>query len=198
LHHPPTEPHSRIPSGSLAVAEASSKVTHKPSLVPTIRSLRKTLTIRHVSGHRIAALLEIVSAANKDRKQHIDQLLNKMEGALVNGVHLLIVDLFPPGKHDSHGIHAALWNRLGDEADGPPVHKPLTLASYLADTAMTANWEYLSVGSALPDMPLFLDPDYHVTTPLESTYMTAWQSTPEPYREVLEIPLATPRRKRGR
>ena len=37
-----------------------------------------------------------------------------------------------------------------------------------------------------------------VKTPLETTYQMAWQSTPEPYREILEKPHAPPRRKRGR
>ncbi|MBI1831830.1 MAG: DUF4058 family protein [Planctomycetes bacterium] len=200
LHHPPTEPRPRVMSGGVAVAEAPPKVSHKSSLAPTARLLRKTLTIRHASGHRIVAMLEIVSAANKDRKEHLDQFLRKMEDALANGIHLLIVDLFPPSKRDPLGLHAALWERLGDEADGAPSPsgKPLTLASYLADSPPTAYWEYISVGDVLPDMPLFLDPDFYVKAPLESTYMTAWESTPEPYRAVLENPRAPARRKRGR
>lgn len=42
-----------------------------------IRDRHRTLTIRHVSNHRIIALLEIVSPANKDREQHINELSSK-------------------------------------------------------------------------------------------------------------------------
>jgi Protein of unknown function (DUF4058) len=195
----PAEPAApRVISGGLALAEAPPKVRHHRSLSPTARNLRKTLTIRHVSEQRIIALVEIVSGANKDRRDHVDALLNKMEEAVSHGVHLLVVDLFPPGKHDPAGLHSALLERLGDEVEGPPPGKPVTLASYVADARIKTYWEYLAFGSALPDMPLFLDPEIYVKTPLETTYQTAWQSTPELYREILEKPHGPPRRKRGR
>jgi hypothetical protein len=198
--HRPTESESapRVISGGVAVAEAPPQVRHHRSLAPAARSLRKTLTIRHVSGHRIVALVEIISAANKDRPEHVEQLLNKLEEAVTHGIHLLIVDLFPPGKYDPAGLHGALLERLGDEVEEPPPGKPLTLASYVADTPVRTYWEHIAVGSALPEMPLFLDPGTYVKTPLESTYQTAWASTPEPYREELEKPRAAGRRKRGR
>lgn len=195
LHRPDEpEPTAREISGGVAVAESPPKVRHHTSLAPLSRTRRKTLTIRHVSGHRIVALLEIVSSANKDRKAHIAELLNKMEDALSHGIHLLVIDLFPPGKHDPLGLHAAFWERLGGEADGPPREAPFTVASYVADEPMNSYWEHLGVGSALPEMPLFLDPGIYIKTPLESTYQTAWQSTPEPWREVLEQ--ASPQRKK--
>jgi len=175
-------------SGGVALAEAPPKVRHHTSLQPAARTRRKTLTIRHVSGHRIVALLEIVSPANKDRKKHVEELLDKLEDALVHGIHLLVVDLFPAGKHDRFGLHGALLKRLGGQAAAPPPAEPLTLASYVADAPMDFYWEYLALGASLPDMPLFLDPEVYVPVPLEATYQTAWQSTPQPWREVLEQP----------
>jgi hypothetical protein len=177
---------SRAISGGVALADTPPKVRHHMSLEPTGQTRQKTLTVRHVSGHRIVALLEIVSSANKDRKKHVDELLNKLEDALTHGIHLVVVDLFPPGKHDRLGLHAALMKRLGGKATAPPTDEPLTLASYVADSPMDSYWEYLAVGNSLPDMPLFLDPEVYVQVPLESTYQTAWQSTPQPWREVLE------------
>jgi hypothetical protein len=47
-------------------------------------------------------------------------------------------------------------------------------------------------------MPLFLDPEVYVKTPLEATYQITWRGTPEIWREVLERPQAPRRRKRGR
>src|SRR5437870_4242734 len=65
----PWEPGSPAPSGVLAVAENLPKVRQRLSLSATARSLRKSLAIRHMSGHRLIALLEMVSPANKDRSE---------------------------------------------------------------------------------------------------------------------------------
>jgi hypothetical protein len=190
-----TEGLPRVVAGGVTVAEAPPKVRHHLSVSPALRSRRKTLAIRHVSGHRIVALVKIVSRANKDRPEHVQEFLNKLEDAVTHGIHVLMLDLFPPGKHDPNGLHVALLNRLGEDADGPPSREPLTLASYVADASVEAYWEYVGVGSVLPTMPLFLDPEVYVDAPLESTYQTAWQSTPEFWREVLQRP-NPPRRKR--
>jgi hypothetical protein len=188
----------RVISGGLAVAEVPPKVRHQLSLSPAARTRRKTLTIRHVSGHRIVALVEIVSSANKDRRASVDQFLDKVEDAISHGIHVLLVDLFPPSKYDPLGLHAALLERLGDDAGGPPGDEPLTLASYVADLPVKAYWEYVAVGDALPEMPLFLDPEVYIKPPLEATYQTAWESTPAIYREVLERHRGPARRKRGK
>ena len=63
------------------------------------------MAIRHVSGHRLVALLEIVSPANKDRQQSVDDFAAKAVDALDAGVHLVLVDLFPPGPYDPQGMH---------------------------------------------------------------------------------------------
>lgn len=175
-------PLTASPAG-LAVAESPPQVQRTLSLSPAARSRRKTLAIRHVSGHRLVALIEIVSAANKDRREHVEEFLNKLEDALHYGVHVLLVDLFAPGPHDPRGMHGALWDRLGDVPEEPPAKEQLTLA---ADIPVKAYLEHLSIGRALPTMPLFLDPDYYVNVPLEATYQTTWEGTPDPWRQVLE------------
>jgi hypothetical protein len=68
----------------------------------------------------------------------------------------------------------------------------------VADTPVRAYVESLAVGSVLPEMPLFLDPEVYVKTPLEATYMATWHGTPEYYREILERPQSAARRKRER
>ena len=132
------------------------------------------------------ALVEIFSAANKDRREQVEKFLNKAEDALRHGVHLLVVDLFPPRRHDKRGMHGALWKRLGDTPDKLPPDEPLTLASYVADTPVHLYLNRVAVGQPLPDPPLFLDPGYYINVPLESTYHTTWRGTPEPWRKVLE------------
>lgn len=140
--------------------------------------------------------MEVVSPVNKDREEHVGEFLDKIEDALAHGIHVLVVDLFPPGKHDRHGLHCALWERLGDEPDEPPpAREPLTLASYVADAPLRALLEHVAFGANLPDMPLFVNPDRYVWAPLQATYDRAWNGTPKIWRDVLERPA---KRKRKR
>jgi hypothetical protein len=148
---------------------------------------RKTLAIRHVSGHRLVAMVEVVSPANKDRPAHVDELADKIEEALRRGVHVLLIDLFPPGPHDPGGMHAAVWQRFDDqEAYALPAGEPLTLAAYVADQRPEAYLEHRAVGLPLPDMPLFLHPERYVNAPLETTYQDAFRGTPGVWKDVLE------------
>jgi Protein of unknown function (DUF4058) len=88
----------------------------------------RTIVIRHTSGDRIVALLEIVSPGNKAAQHAINVFVEKAQEALFRGYHLLILDLFPPGPRDPNGIHAAIWGGFSDE---PFVHRPRK-PSYLA------------------------------------------------------------------
>jgi Protein of unknown function (DUF4058) len=199
LHQPPPpEALAQVRPGGVAVDDAPPAVRHRLAVSPTTRALRKTLTIRHVADDRIVALLEIISPANKDRKKSVEQILNKLEDALAHGIHLVIVDIIPAGRHDPRGIPGALLQRLGEAAESPPADEPLTVASFVADTPIVAYWEHVGYGRELPDMPLFLNADYYIKTPLEATYMGAWQGTPERFRLVLEKPSGAARRKRGK
>ena len=44
----------------------------------------------------------------------------------------------------------------------------------------------MTVGDALPDMPLFLTNDLHVMVPLELTYRATWDASPEELRIAVE------------
>src|SRR5438067_2054615 len=91
--------------GGLALAEAPPKVRRKLTATETYRQRRRTLAIRHVSGHRLIALVEIVSPANKDRLESVEELVAKTVEALELGIHVLLLDLLPPGRHDPRGLH---------------------------------------------------------------------------------------------
>ena len=82
--------------GGVAVVDAPPRVRRKVSLSPTARATRRTLTIRHVSGHRIVALIQILSPANKDRAAHVAEFADKVEMAVWQGIHVVVVDLFRP------------------------------------------------------------------------------------------------------
>jgi hypothetical protein len=172
--------------GGVAVAEVPPRTSRKLSPSPAARRMRRTLAIRHTSGHRIVALVEIVSPSNKDRAAHVAEFVDKAEAALWHGVHVLLVDLFPPKTHDPHGMHGALWERFDDKPYALPPDEPLTLASYLAGPPQEAYLEHLAVGLPLAEMPLFLNPDRYINVPLEPTYQTAWRGMPAFWREVLE------------
>ena len=171
----------------VAVVERQAKVRHKLSASSATRGVHRTLTIRHVGGNRIVALVEIVSPANKDRKSHVEEFIDKAEIALFHGISVLLVDLFPPGQHDPHGMHGALWERFVDQPYLIPAAEPLTLASYVAEPCPDAYVEPLAVGSPLADMPLFLNPDRYVNVPLETTYMAAYRGLPAFLRAALQV-----------
>lgn len=172
--------------GGLAVAEAPPKVRRRLTANETYRQRRRTLAIRHVSGHRLIALVEIVSPANKDRAEWVEEFVAKTVEALDLGVHVLLIDLLPPGRHDPRGLHGAVWNQFDEGPYDLPVTEPLTLAAYAAGPPAKAYLEHLAVGGALADMPLFLRSDRYIPAPLEATYLAAYRGVPAFWRDVLE------------
>ncbi len=148
---------------------------------------QRSLAVRHVSGHRIVALVEIVSPANKDRKRSVTAFVNKAVAAIQLGIHVSLIDLLPPSPNDPNGMHGAVWERF--EPDRPyelPDEQPLTLAAYAAANPPVAYLDHLAVGQTLPEMPLFLIADGFIRLPLQATYDAAYQGMPEFWREVIE------------
>jgi Protein of unknown function (DUF4058) len=149
---------------------------------------RRTLVIYHATGDRIVAFIEILSPGNKHSQHTIDDFLDKVMAALRAGYHVLVIDLFPPGRCDPGGMHGVIWEYLTNEPWQALPDHPLTLASYCAKAPITAYIEPLSIGRILPDMPLFLTPDHYIYVPLEPTYMAAWRGVPQRWRRVIEPP----------
>ena len=179
---PPLDPWTPPPDtgGGTAVAEAPPKVRRHQTIEANMLLKQRTVAIRHVSGHHLVALIEIVSPANKDRAQSIYGFVQKAASALYLGVHLLVVDVFPPTAHDSRGIHGAIWDSI-QSTDQPydlPLDEPMTLAAYVAGPQIEAYLEHLAVGAALPEMPLFLRRERYVGVPLEATYQAAFDGMP--------------------
>jgi Protein of unknown function (DUF4058) len=185
----PFEPLTLPPAtGGTAVAEAPPRARRKLSVEPAALARRRSVAVRHVSGHRLVGLIEIVSPANKDRASHVEEFVAKAVSALEVGVHLLLVDLFSPGRYDPAGLHGAVLQRL-DQSHEPynvPAGEPATLASYAAGPVVDIYVEHVAVGAVLPDMALFLRPDRYVNVPLEPTYQAAYRGVPAFWREILE------------
>jgi hypothetical protein len=191
LHTPPViVPEMYVPplqSGCVAVAQAPPKVRKRETVEHSLLARRRTLAIRHVSGHRLVAMIQILSPANKDRAAVEDFAANAVD-ALDAGVHLLLVDLFPPGKHDPEGIHGEIRRKLEHDMEpySPPAGEPLTFASYSTGPAVEVYLEYRGTGAAtLPDMPLFFQPEKFVTAPLNQTYHDAYLGMPAYWKAVL-------------
>lgn len=174
--------------GGTAVLESPPRVGRKLVASPNAayRAARRTVAVRHTSDHRVVALIEILSPANKDRPASVRAFVEKVHSVLDHGCHLLMVDLHPPGPHDPQGTHGAIWEAFDPQDYLLPRDKPFTLASYVAQPLPEAYVVHLAVGDPLPAWPLFLETDLSVDVPLAPTYEQAYRGVPEFWREVVE------------
>ncbi len=172
--------------GGLSVITAPPKVRyHSCPEGYVYASKANAAVIRRHPGHEVIAMIQIVSPGNKSSKIAVTAFAEKAEQVLRAGIHLFLVDLFPPTRHAPDGIHRAIW---GDGLEGDfclPDDKPLTCVSYVAYPRFEVYLEPVAVGDQLPDMPLFLSSENYVSIPLEETYNRAWQSLPAFLQEVL-------------
>ncbi len=179
---------SKMPAGGgtgLLLAPPKIRLTAETEM-EFYRRKQNTVTVRHVSGDRVVAMIEVVSPANKNTRSGFRSFVEKVAELLDKRVHLLILDLHPPGKRDPHGLHAAIWEEIaGEESAGPPA-RPLVLASYETALTVRAFVATVAVGDPLPEMPLFLEPGAHIDVPLEATYRAAFAALPRRWQRVLE------------
>jgi hypothetical protein len=174
------------PAGGVALATAPPRVRYRLRAEPDRYAAKaKAVVIRHTSGHRVIAVVEVVSPGNKNTRHGLRAFVDKAVEVLRAGIHLLILDLFPPGSRDPQGIHKALWDEFIDNDFALPPDKRLTLAAYIGGPWPEGFIEPAAVGAALPEMPLFLTPDVYIPVPLEATYQSAWEAVPSFWRDVL-------------
>jgi hypothetical protein len=145
------------------------------------------IVVRHRHGE-VVAVIEIVSPGNKASAHSLRAFVEKSAELIDQQIHLLVIDLFPPGKRDPQGLHKAIWDQFIEEDLELPAGKPLTLVAYDAQPLPIAYVEPVAVGDLLPAMPIFLRPGIHVPAPLEATYQTAWSFFPPPLKRLLEAP----------
>jgi Protein of unknown function (DUF4058) len=185
LQHTPRNGSSQLSGGNVvtAVQPHTRHVIHAQEQVSAKRSNR--ITIRHPLG-RVVSVIEIVSPGNKSSRSALRSFVEKTVEFFNKGVHILVVDLFPPSVRDPQGIHKAIWDEIEEQPFQLPPDKPLTLVAYVADYVKTAYVEPVGVGDFLPDMPAYLNPDSYVPVPLEATYQTTWLSCPKIMRDAVE------------
>lgn len=177
-----------LPGGSSLASPTRGTITMPPPRTRIVRKSAKEqfadkanrVVVRHTFG-RIVAVIEIVSPGNKDSNRAFNEFLNKSSEFIRAGIHLLVVDLFPPTNRDPFGVHREIWDEFEDENDQFqfPSGKDRILASYDAGSEKAAYVEPIAVGDELPNMPLYLVEGFYISVPLEATYMTTWSALPE-------------------
>ncbi len=143
------------------------------------------IVVRHHLG-RIVAVIEILSPGNKDSRGAMRDFVEKTIQFLQEGIHVLVIDLFPPTARDPLGIHKVIWDEIEDVPFAFPSGKDRILVSYETNDDRVAYIEPVAVADALPDMPLFLAGHLHIPVPLESTYQATWDATPDVFRQAVE------------
>ena len=165
---------------------------------PVARFVQKSTKVRYAEranrivvqqpvGHTIA-VVEIVSPGNKDSKRAFKTFVEKSQDYIARGVHLLVVDPFPPTKRDPEGVHRVIWDDFEDAGRefAFPVGKDRLAVSYDSNEVEKAAYvEAFAVGDVLPEMPLFLGGGYHVVVPLEDAYLKTWAVMPAEYQEIV-------------
>jgi hypothetical protein len=169
----------RLPAGLSALVEQRAG----PKEIYASRA--NLIVVRHRLG-RIVAVIEIVSPGNKDSKAALRDFVDKTIDFLRKGIHVLIIDLFPPTPRDPFGLHKVIWDEITEEDFALPKDKNRVLVSYETGAERAAYIETVGVGDNLPDMPLILTNSLHVMVPLESTYQATWEASPEAYRQAVE------------
>ena len=158
-------------------------------LIPLIRRIEETIYVRRADWiavrHRhgqVVAVVEIVSPGNKASKHELRTFVEK--SATIAAGHPPASDRFVASKRDPQGVHKAIWDELVEEGFEQPADQRLTVAAYDAGPPPVAYVEPIAVGEALPDMPIFLKPDFYLLAPLEETYRTTWNDFfPNPMRK---------------
>jgi hypothetical protein len=182
---PSAESSDEPAAGGTAVAVAAPKVRFA-SVEDLDVSKRKRIVVRHVSGHRAVAIIELVSPGNKSTQHAVDRFVSKACELLEAGVHLMIVDLFPATASAPGGLQNAIWGEYSSESFDPPAEQSVTIASYSADPPKHAFAEAVAPGQSLPDMPLYLRHGRFVQVPLEATYESAFAAVPKFWRDRLQ------------
>ena len=146
---------------------------------------QREIAVRHVSDDRLIAVLELVSPGNKSSVWKHRQMIEKALDYFDHGIHLLIVDLFPPNPRSPDGLHPLIWESNKPTYVCTP-EEPLLLMAYVAGSPRRAFLEPMAVGRELIDMPLFFSPSRYISVPLEQTYQSAYQDVPAKWKKVLE------------
>jgi len=175
----------RTADGGVAIAEQPATWMVRRTTNEIYAGRANRVVVKHHLG-RIIAVIEIVSPGNKDSRAAVRDFVQKLIDFLRAGIHVLMVDLFPPTPRDPVGMHKVVWDEIAEEDFSLPPNKDWLMASYETGGTRTAYVEPVAIGDQLRDMPLFLANGLHVKVPLELTYRATWEALPEEVRLAVE------------
>jgi hypothetical protein len=128
------------------------------------------------SQGKLVAAVELISPRNKDRTISRSTYAARYVGYLLEGVHLLLVDVHPRPLGFSFADAIAQELQMPDQ---PRLEPPLAVAYRVGEPAATGGrllgvWRRsLSIGQPLPPLPLPLTVSAAVDVDLEQTYQRA-------------------------
>lgn len=136
----------------------------------------EVLVYRDGNRWQLAAAIELVSPANKDRDSHRRTFAQKCLGYLAKGVSVVVIDTITNRSANMHAElvrHGALPESFAWESPtGLSVVCYRTVRAK-ADVRLDVWPHQLAVGQPLPTVPLWLDVDLCVPLELEPTYHAA-------------------------
>jgi hypothetical protein len=109
----PGAPETNGAGGKLLMTAPSRVQTIARADARPLQKKQRVVTVRRTPDHRLVAVIEVVSPGNKSPRHGLNSFVNKGQELLESGIHLMILDLHPPG------IHAALWRRFARKAYVP-------------------------------------------------------------------------------
>jgi hypothetical protein len=182
------EYHGETGGGVVTLPSPPKTATRMVTEAEFYRRKKNIVAVRHVSDDRIVACIELVSPGNKAGRRSFGDFITKSCELLMRGIHLVIIDLFPPSPRDPQGIHNAIWEELhGEPGDPLPAGGDRVAVSYECETDTIAAYpEVFSVGGKLPDIPVFLRPGGCVILKLEESYISAYRTVPARWRRVID------------
>ena len=124
----------------------------------------------------LVAAVEIISPRNKDRPAARDTYTRRYLSYLMNGAHLMLIDVLPRPRRFSFADRIAAELAIPNQ---PPLPAPMAVSYRVGDPApeggrFLAIWRRpLTVGQPLPTIPLPINLDQSVPVDLEQTYTRA-------------------------
>ena len=152
---------------------------------PVVRK-PNAVVIRHASDDKVVAVIEIVSPGNKASQRGFDQFVKKAAELIQAGVHLLVVDLFPPTAAPARrpSRHLGRGRRRGRPGVAP--RQAVGAMAYSCGDVKRAFIEPVAPAMPCRRWLFFLTPDEHVLVPLAPAYDSALAAVPARWRDLIE------------
>jgi hypothetical protein len=147
-----------------------------PDIEIAVAALESVPTLFVERDDRLVSAVELVSPRNKDRLVARTTYLSRYAGYLIEGVHLLLVDVHRRPARFSFADAIAREMALPPE---PELAPPLAVSYRVGEPAaqggrLLAMWRRaLVIGAPLPSLPLPLTIEQAVQMDLEASYMRA-------------------------